>query len=63
MVSASSAARAAGSTEPQAARVHLDPEIPGREATDVLQHLFEMLQSTLNASGSVDDFGFDPEFT
>jgi len=28
-----------------------------------LQHLFEVLQSTVTASGSVDDFGFDPEFT
>jgi 1-acyl-sn-glycerol-3-phosphate acyltransferase len=63
MVTASSAARAAGNTGPQAARVHIDPRIPGREAVDVLQHLLEVLQSTLTASGSVDDFGFDPEFT
>jgi len=63
MVTASSAARSAGNTGPQAARVHLDPKIPGREASNVLQHLLEVLQSPLTTSSSVDDFGFDPEFT
>jgi 1-acyl-sn-glycerol-3-phosphate acyltransferase len=63
VVTPSKAARAAGNTGPRAATTAPSQHIPQRESPDALQHLLQVLQSAVTASGSTDDFGFDAGLT